>query len=91
VLPVLSTPKGVEASLGSLGELAVRLAPEAPAFIEGVIKVATTAENRPPLTVSVLHVDSSQSSGTERPAERGTLPSSASKPTLPSGMMGDFR
>jgi len=51
---VLSTPKGIKAVVSSPRELTVTLSDDAPAVIDGVVEVGTTAEGRPPLRVPVV-------------------------------------
>ena len=51
---ILSTPKGVQATLSSPRELALSLSDDAPAIIEGVLLAETTAKGRPPLSIEVV-------------------------------------
>jgi len=51
---VISTPIGVNAVVSSPRELTATLAQDAPAILQGTIKVKTTANDRPPLEISVV-------------------------------------
>ncbi len=51
---VLSAPDGIKAVVSSPRELTVMLSENAPSVINGIVEVATTAKERPPLRVPVL-------------------------------------
>jgi hypothetical protein len=51
---VLSAPKGIKAVVSSTREVTVMLGDDAPAVIDGIIEVGTTAEGRTPLRIPVV-------------------------------------
>jgi hypothetical protein len=66
---ILSTPGGVKAVIESPREIRVALDNDAPGVINGVIKIATTANNAPPVRIPVIRY-SSGSAGEKKPTSR---------------------
>jgi hypothetical protein len=75
---VLSTPKGVEAEIVPPRALTVRAVGKGPRGTGDVIEVATSAEGRPPLRISVVRLGSGP--GPSRSTARETSPSGLNRP-----------